>query len=316
MSGVRDYEGLQATDLSSASNGLHLADPVRTSPTAYPTAYPPNCETNHAAQFKHELMSHQLPPLPPRTPKILGLRRTTFFLSLSNILLAITLVVVAVLQSQTLVPKHSQEALALGNNATADNGGSQGGTSQGGTSPNAGAGLTDSSSSASVSASSSSSSSSPLAGQTSPPAGAAATTDTSAKSSDTPSPPAKTDSPSPSPSPPSPSSSSAPAPVATPGNYLGFEPNQAGPPAGSLPGATTPECPADSLSNFLIRSMVDCITLCAYLNAFPSSVTGKCVGVVWVYPGLQGAANNYCYPKNTAGTNRAAAGIETAFLLD
>lgn len=70
------------------------------------------------------------------------------------------------------------------------------------------------------------------------------------------------------------------------------------------------------MGRFPVRSMDDCLALCAQLNLFPASVAGKCVGATWVYgDGPQGTGVNFCFPKNDTSAATRRAGTESAVLL-
>jgi hypothetical protein len=64
-----------------------------------------------------------------------------------------------------------------------------------------------------------------------------------------------------------------------------------------------------------MSNIADCISLCAVLNLGPQGVLGSCVGVGWVYAGLQGTENNYCWFKSQKGLSNVETDVEAAWLV-
>ncbi|KAI9781624.1 MAG: hypothetical protein M1839_005841, partial [Geoglossum umbratile] len=62
-----------------------------------------------------------------------------------------------------------------------------------------------------------------------------------------------------------------------------------------------------------VTNMVDCISLCAKYN--DQDAAYKCAGVTWVYAGLQGTSNNYCWIKSKLGEKTFVSNMESAILL-
>ncbi|KAL8341646.1 hypothetical protein RB601_005456 [Gaeumannomyces tritici] len=72
----------------------------------------------------------------------------------------------------------------------------------------------------------------------------------------------------------------------------------------------------NDMGRFPVRGMDDCLALCAQLNLFPASEAGRCVGATWVYgDGPQGAGVSFCFPKNDTSRASQRAGTESARLL-
>lgn len=75
------------------------------------------------------------------------------------------------------------------------------------------------------------------------------------------------------------------------------------------------------MARFPVRSMRDCMALCAQLNLAPSSAFGRCVAVTWVQDtsrwGPQGTDIAFCFPKNRTDPRArdAKGGVESAVLL-
>ncbi|GAB1313798.1 hypothetical protein MFIFM68171_04008 [Madurella fahalii] len=126
----RDLEGLQAVD----STPGHMLHPVYFQDQPYPQ-YDPSTQQLPAALNTGEGAQHWgddptlasrskiSSPVPANTirhetseleSRILGLRRTTFVLTVSNIILAIALVVLGVIQSQMLSSNNRSAAAAAG----------------------------------------------------------------------------------------------------------------------------------------------------------------------------------------------------------
>ncbi|KAK4185900.1 hypothetical protein QBC35DRAFT_289828 [Podospora australis] len=286
-----DHEGLQTVNPNHfVGDGLQAVE--QHAPFKYglhPVAQPPDSRNVTATPDTQLIHPKQTQPYQHHPKKILGLRRTTLLLVASNILLAIALVVLGVVQNQVLNNKinnltdANQALLASASNSST---GTQ-------TSPN----------------SNGNNSTNPSACNNTPsPAAPTFANQASANATAV--------------------CLNANAPPDAGKTIIGGCPYPSSESTKEyiVPGTNqrfTRQCDVDfernDMGEFPVASMADCIALCVYLNSHPKSIDGSCKGVAWIYapsgPGQTLPPVGWCYPKSSTRIVVKNKGVETAILI-